>query len=357
MQSDAEGFLYPTIDKEICVECGMCERVCPVINRAETRRPLSVYAAKNPDDAIRLKSSSGGIFTLLAEWIIAEEGVVFGARFDKDWNVIHDYTETLDGIAAFRGSKYVQSRIGSAFEEAEKFLKVGRKVLFSGTPGQIAGLKRFLGRMYTGLFTVDIVCHGVPSPLIWNEYLRSVADRSRITDIDMRNKATGWRNYSVRIAKGGGQALVNDLACNNTFMSGFMHNLYLRPSCHVCPVKSGRSQSDITIGDFWKIDDCLPEFNRDDKGVTLLLINTEAGAMLFDGLRVDGVEADYECALVGNPSLIHSTTLTASRSKFWKLYEKRGIGAIPVVCRKLEPSFVKVMMWRLKCGLMKIIKR
>lgn len=144
MKEDAEGFLYPQIDIEKCIDCGLCERVCPVINQGEPRKPLVAYAAKNQDESVRLSSSSGGVFTALAEYVIAQGGVVFGARFDESWNVVHDYVETIEGLSAFRGAKYVQSRIGQSFLRAETFLKQGRMVLFSGLPCQITGLKKIL---------------------------------------------------------------------------------------------------------------------------------------------------------------------------------------------------------------------
>ena len=171
MAADNEGFLYPQVNSAICIDCGLCEKVCPVINQSAPREPLVVYAAKNNNEDIRLKSSSGGIFTLLAEKVIEEGGVVFGAKFDADWNVVHDYTETIEGLAAFRGSKYVQSIIGDNFKTAKQFLNNGRKVLFSGTPCQIAGLKKYLRKEYDNLLTVDVVCHGVPSPMVWRDYL------------------------------------------------------------------------------------------------------------------------------------------------------------------------------------------
>ena len=176
LREDREGFLYPEADLERCCNCRLCNKVCPVINRRETGNPLSVYAVKNRDEEIRRQSSSGGIFTLLAEKILDENGVVFGARFDENWDVKHDYVETREGLALFRGSKYVQSRIGDSYLQAQQFLKKGRKVLFSGTPCQIAGLKLFLGKEYDNLLAVDFVCHGVPSPLVWRMYLSQLID-------------------------------------------------------------------------------------------------------------------------------------------------------------------------------------
>lgn len=179
MQEDNEGFLYPVVDASTCTDCGLCEKVCPVINQDEPRKPLKVYAAKNRNEEIRRQSSSGGIFTPLAESVIRDGGVVFGAKFDKDWNVVHAWTDTIEGITDFRGSKYVQSTIGDAYREAREFLKQGRKVLFSGTPCQIAGLRKFLRKEYDNLLAVDVVCHGVPSPLVWRKYLEETRVKLR----------------------------------------------------------------------------------------------------------------------------------------------------------------------------------
>lgn len=200
---DAEGFIYPQVDKARCVGCGLCEKVCPVINQNPKSKPLKVMAGRNGNEEIRMVSSSGGAFTLLAGEIIGRGGVVFGARFDENWNVVHSYTECTDGLAAFRGSKYVQSRIGETFSQAEKFLKQGREVLFTGTPCQIAGLRRFLGKEYDNLLSMDIVCHGVPSPGVWKEYLKQTTQNlspiGRIVGINFRDKRTGWKEYSFSL--------------------------------------------------------------------------------------------------------------------------------------------------------------
>ena len=198
MKSDEEGFLYPIVDKDACTNCGLCEKVCPMLNQSEPSPPLKVYAGKNKDEEIRCQSSSGGIFTLLAEKVIGEGGVVFGAKFDKNWDVVHSWTDTLEGIAVFRGSKFVQSTIGEAYLDIKHFLKQGRKVLFSGTPCQITGLKKFLRKDYNNLLTVEVVCHGVASPRIWNEYLKSLQLKN-IGAISHKDKSSGWRGYSFSI--------------------------------------------------------------------------------------------------------------------------------------------------------------
>lgn len=297
MVEDDEGFLYPKVDSSLCIDCSLCEKVCPVINQGEPRIPDMVYAAKNLNEEIRMVSSSGGIFTLLAEEIIAKGGVVFGARFNEEWDVVHDYTETIEGLSAFRGSKYVQSRVGKCYSQVEEFLKKGRKVLFSGTPCQIAGLKRFLRKEYDNLLTVDFVCHGVPSPGVWREYLKEEIARqcdgkntvlshpvlngrdARIESISFRNKSLGWKKYSFAltfsVSDGHGEknsVLLSEPLNKNIFLRGFLADLYLRPSCYACPSKSFKSGSDITIGDFWGVQHVMPEID-DDKGVSVVMVN------------------------------------------------------------------------------------
>lgn len=329
MQSDGEGFLYPVVDKNACTDCGLCEKVCPVINQSEPRKPLKVYAAKNKNEEIRRQSSSGGIFTLLAEKVIAESGVVFGARFDEEWNVIHSWADTAEGIAAFRSSKYVQSSIGNTFHEAKDFLKQGRKVLFSGTPCQIAGLKKYLRKDYDNLLTVDVVCHGVPSPKIWKEYLDSL-HLSNIGAISHKDKSTGWRGYSFSVKNIDGETIYTEKASNNKYLSAFMRNIILRPSCFSCPAKVGKSLADITLADYWGIENLLPQLD-DNKGTSFVCCNTQMGVMIIDGLNLVSVIADYHKSLPYNSCIVQSTNEPLEREIFWKNYMKKGIKVLPKI--------------------------
>ena len=286
---DEEGFLYPKINLDICMDCGLCEKVCPVLTPKETHRPLKVFAAINPDGETRMKSSSGGIFTLIAEYIIDEGGVVFGACFDKNWEVVHDYTETKEGLAVFRGSKYVQSRIGEAYKQVRNFLKDGRKVLFSGTPCQIAGLKLFLREDYANLLTVECVCHSVPSPGVWRQYLSSFSSKRKckihnICNLNFRNKITGWEGYSVSIDFSNGVRYVSNKD-QDLWMRGFIGGLFTRPSCSLCPVKANRSYADITIGDLWGNRVLLPEVT-DNKGICAIIVHNDKGDTILRGLNV-----------------------------------------------------------------------
>lgn len=349
LQEDNEGFLYPVVDKEICIDCGLCEKVCPILYQGDTRKPLKVYAAINKDEEIRRQSSSGGVFTLLAEKVINEGGVVFGARFDENWEVRHDYAETIEELAVFRGSKYVQSRIEDNFKKAETFLKEGRKVLFSGTPCQIAGLNRFLRKKYDNLLSVDFICHGVPSPSIFRWYIINEIGKikkipyvnynlsktiriKRFTDkyeLDIKNivfryKNTSWKNYNFLLNvldKSSEKINCLNLEYNVTdsehFLYGFIHDYYLRPSCYYCRMKNNRSGSDITLADFWGIEDIDNEF-KDDKGVSLLSINTLRSGCWIKDLCLFTKEFSVDIAFKKNPSAYSSVSMKRTRKKFWK---------------------------------------
>lgn len=370
---DEQGFRYPLVDESLCIDCGLCEKVCPVIHQSDAKKPLKVYAAQNPNEEIRLKSSSGGIFTLLAEAVIDEGGVVFGARFDKNWEVEHGYTESKEGLEAFRGSKYLQSRTGETYKQARDFLKAGRKVLYSGTSCQIAGLKKFLRKEYENLITVDVVCHGAPSPLVWRTYLddfkkcpkgtagknsvcSSLNEMPVITGISFRDKSTGWKKYGfVLRGKSASQAdkntvlssvntgekhdvLLHETLDKNLFMQVFLKNLCLRPSCSACPAKSGKCGSDITLADYWGIWNYYPEWD-DDKGTSLVLINTLKGSVFFKPLSMKACETSYEKGFLGNPSIEHSYVPSSFVQDFWTSFYSNELSKIDLILAKFRPSF------------------
>ena len=316
-QTDAEGFRYPQVDINKCINCSLCEQVCPELNVLTSRRPQKVYAAKHINAQIRGTSSSGGIFTLLAGYVLSEAGVVFGARYNDHWEVIHDYTETQDGLAAFRGSKYVQSRIGDTYRQAEVFLKQNRKVLFSGTPCQIAGLKLFLRKEYCNLITVDFVCHGVPSPFVWTIYLQELQKNtaSPISAITFRDKVTGWKQYSFSLYDSKGDVAYTNRFYHDPYMQVFLANLSLRPSCYVCPAKAGRSMSDVTIGDFWGIQNYAPEID-DDKGVSLVMTYNPTYEHLLSGCTKQ--EMSYQQATEQNSCIEKSVPQPINRNFFWQ---------------------------------------
>ena len=349
---DNEGFRYPSVDFGSCIKCGLCEKVCPIICHEEPRLPLTVYAAKNNDRFVRQQSSSGGVFTLIANEIVNAGGVVFGASFDKDWEVEHRYAEQLCDLAAFRGSKYLQSRIGDTYKKAEEFLKEGRQVLFSGTPCQVAGLKSFLRKEYDSLLTVDIICHGVPSPLVWRRYLEETAVDQKITEVNFRSKRESWKRYSV-VIKSTDRVVLNQPYYENAYMKGFLSDIYLRPSCYACSFKKGSSGSDITLGDFWGIEASLPQFD-DDKGVSAILVNTSRGGSLIESLGIDRREVSYETVLKGNPSLEENSKVDLKlRSMFWQ--KPLSVRSILQVVDKMRPGYVRRCIAKAKIFIRKIL--
>ena len=368
MAEDEEGFLYPHVDAAVCIDCGLCARSCPVINQAEPREPIRVYAATNPDEEQRLHSSSGGIFIMLAKETIKVGGVVFGAKFDKDWEVKHCYAETEEDLKPLMRSKYVQSRIENTFKEAENFLKQGRNVMFVGTPCQIAGLKKYLKKEYDNLLTVDIICHGVPSPKVWREYLEelrnntalkcgngnnsesssSKKDSSIITSINFREKQLGgfsWKKFGfvAHGTKSGNSGERTVLASSpldkNIYMRGFIANLFLRPSCHYCPSRSGKSGSDITLGDAWGIWNVSPELD-DDKGISAVMINTEKGEIALRHTNAKISNLEYNDVLKYNSPVYKSTPIAKNRDIFWDKFNSDGIICVR---RILKPTIGKIM--------------
>lgn len=373
-KEDEQGFRYPIVNVNACIQCGLCEKVCPVINQAESAIPDGVYAAKNRDDFIKEHSSSGGIFYALAENIIEQGGVVFGAKFNETWEVEHGFAEDIKGLKAFMTSKYVQSYVGETFRQTEEFLKKGKKVLYSGTPCQIAALKLFLRKEYgSQLITVDFVCHGVPSPKVWRDYLQYLlhpkdaasqnsdfqstlyGSKATIVAINFRDKRLGWSKYGFSVhavARKGDQntdfqsyhdkkeviELLFEPHSENLYMQGFLKDLYLRPSCYACPAKCGKSHSDITLADFWGVQTVLPE-QYDNKGVSLILCNSQVGTEILKQRQIKYVSSSYEDACRCNPALIRSAKYSKWVKSFWSQYPLKNIDTIEEIIKKIRPSF------------------
>lgn len=380
MKEDSEGFSYPQIDKLKCIDCKLCEEVCPMVNQIEGGNSLQTYAARNRDEKIREESSSGGVFSLLAEFIIKQGGVVFGAKFNDNWEVIHDYTENIEGLSAFRGSKYVQSKILDNFIKVKKNLKDGRNVLFSGTPCQIAGLRTYLRKDYDNLFLIDIICHGVPSPLVWREYIKYVLGKESerdsivlspkdISKISFRDKTKGWKKYKfVLIGKSvlkfskdtkmcfSKNVILDETFDKNLFMQGFLSNQFLRPSCYSCKFKSGRSGSDITIGDFWGIENYYPDFD-DDNGASSIIINSDKGLNLYKNIDVESIKCSYGEISAANPCLKQSVSKSKYVDYFWKRFNCNGIEAINDIFVKMKSSKVHLWLYILKTKFFDVIRK
>lgn len=320
MVADEEGFHRPSINSELCVSCGICEKKCPLINRGTVQTENIAYAAINTDKKIRSESSSGGIFFLLAKAIIQQKGVVFGAKYDSDFSVKHGYAETMEGIYELQGSKYVQSDIGSSYKQAEAFLKQGRIVLFTGTPCQIGGLYAYLGRQYENLYCQDIICHGVPSPMVWQKYIeyREAKAASKTRRTFFRHKEYGWKTFSVLFEFTNSTEYVQILT-KDLYMRSFLCNLTLRPSCYDCAYKSVNRQADITLADFWGVEKMLPEMD-DNKGTSLVITHSEKGKQLLNMIQeqIKYQKVDLDKAVSYNSAMLKSAPINPQRDSFLK---------------------------------------
>lgn len=319
MQADPAGFLYPTVYLQRCTECGRCKVACPVLNPPPSHSPLKAYACMARDDALRKASSSGGVFSLLAQDTLGLGGVVFGAVLDEHMDVVHERAETNENLPALRGSKYVQSRMGSTYREVRDSLRSGRAVLFSGTPCQVAGLRSYLGRDFDGLLCVDIVCHGVPSPRVWRRYLQQLEEQYQARPITaaFRRKDEGWRSFSMAVGFNNGAEHRMTLQ-EDPFLRAFLSDVCLRPSCHACRFKGLERPADITLGDFWGVEDVAPECD-DDRGTSLVLVHSVAGRDAFERVRGALVtqSVSLEAAVAHNPPAVRSAKLNPKSAAFY----------------------------------------
>ncbi len=358
MTADSEGFLYPKVDKEKCNNCHLCEKICPVINTGKVREQIDTkaYAAKNTDEYIRKDSSSGGIFTLLAERILKQNGIVFGAAFNQDFELEHIGVEAVEDLQKLRGSKYVQSKIGNAYLDAKIALEKGRKVLFTGTPCQIGGLKAFLRKDYQNLYTQDLICHGAPSPLAWKRYRDELEEirNAKIEFVSFRNKEKSWKKYSVVFSFANGTQLVEPFV-ENAYMKAFLKNLSLRPSCYTCAFKRVERVADITLADFWGIENVLPEMD-DDKGTSLVLTHSEKGKLLLDEVytKLQLRETSVQLALHENSSAILSSVCHPKRDKFFLRINQKSFEKLVRNCTK--EKFSIRLKNKIKGGLRRILR-
>lgn len=322
MHTDTEGFFYPEINAVSCIDCGICAKVCPVNQEAAAPVPVTCQAVKNKNESVRLNSSSGGVFSVLAEHILQNQGVVYGAALDHDCVVRHIEIQTTEQLEMLRGAKYSQSMIGTTYQQAKEQLERGRKVLFSGTPCQIAGLHAYLRKPYENLICVDIICHGVPSPLVWKQYLNEISHNGLPERLNFRSKDTGWSRYQYSM-----KAEYNDgsIFCqknsDNLYLQGMVQDLYLRPSCTSCHFKGFEHSGDLTLGDFWGVWNQLPYFD-DNKGVSAVIINTAGGQQLLDACssQLESCEVSLKQVVSENPSWLRSAAYPRERTVFFETF-------------------------------------
>lgn len=319
MQYDNEGFLYPHIDKEACIDCGLCYNICPSVNKAVLHESTPECYAVMASEDIRMKSSSGGMFTLLANYMLKKGGYICGAVYSKDYTrVEHIIVSDKDGIAKLRGSKYVQSDTGRTFSEIKTLLDSDKYVLFSGCPCQVAGLKNFLGKDYNKLLTVDLVCHGANSLTAYQSFIKECAKDRQIESVNFREKEVyGW-STPVTI-KYTDNTITRQAWDKSPWYKGFLNGIINRPYCSHCEYATSKRIGDITLGDFWGIHKYNPNWN-DWKGTSLVLVNTSKGKDIFEKTKSNMIlceTAPLEFAQQNNGQLIRPLKAHAGRRFFF----------------------------------------
>ncbi len=329
MVYDDAGFAYPRLSNaEHCKKCNLCERVCPILSKTEIEdKSTRAFAAFSLDNQIRSESSSGGIFTELALQVLSKNGLVYGAAYNDKWMVEHTAVDAIENLHKLRGAKYAESRLEGTFSEIECHLNNKREVLFSGTPCQVAGLKSFLKCDYANLLCVDFVCHGIPSPLVWEKYIderkRADGEMEMPCMVNQRSKETGWSRYSyssvIEYPDGRKYSAVSS---DDLYMKLFCNDYISRKSCKSCAFKGYDRFSDITLGDFWGIWDIAPEMD-DGKGTSLVLIHSEKGREAFSNLadRVKYRGTTLEEASRENPALLYAALENKERENVFRKIE------------------------------------
>ena len=361
MQPDNEGFIYPVIDQNLCIDCGVCKKTCPQNDSVVNASPLAVYALRAKEDRLLKKSASGGVFAVAAKYVLANKGVVFGAAYDEDMDVKHIMIDTVSELGRLQNSKYVQSNTENTYIEVKNVLKNGRLVLYSGTPCQIAGLKRYLKRDYENLLTMDIVCHGVPSPKIFSKYIewqsRNLGEPVRYCNF--RDKTDGWGQSLVLTTVPSGRRL-SIMGPSDPFYYHFLEGNLHRPSCYKCHYASEYRPADMTIGDYWGIEKEHKKFFS-YKGVSLLMLNNQHAVDFFEKIKCDfyTVESSYEKASRKNGNLRSPSIPGNKRDTLYKNIDKMSPEDYfehELSCPRTVKNRIKAMMPEKLRLLIKILK-
>lgn len=358
MRADKEGFLYPEVNIDECIDCNLCEKVCPVqhADKEDIPHMQSGFLVQNKNEEIRKQSTSGGAFTAIATWVINQGGIVFGAGYkDNSFVVSHQTVQNIDDLYKFRNSKYVQSDLGNSFSQVKDFLATGRLVLFSGTPCQIEGLRCYLrGKEYKNLILQDLVCHGIPSPAIFSSYLTMQRELigGEFENVLFRDKYYGYHYSSFSIYNKDKTKNYHKGVDTNAYLRAFLTNLSDRPSCYTCPFKKRYRKSDLTL---W---DCFPieKFTKalDGKGTTRVLVQSEKGEELMKSVieQFNYIAVDPDKLTDGVREMFHSVPMNPKRAAFFKDFsEMQPVDFFykwfPLTWKVRLNSFVRILCHRL----------
>lgn len=333
MKEDKQGFKYPEIDVLRCTHCGLCRKICPFTMLKKSATPhYQVFAARHKSKAVLERSSSGGMFTAFSDYVLDRGGTVYGCKYDSDFKLVHLRVADRSGRDSLCGSKYVQSDLGDCYVQIREDLTDGKDVCFIGTPCQCAGLQSFLTKTdHSKLVTVALICHGVPSPKLFREYLDYCNEKrkAKITDYEHRPKHRHWGHIErARFIYDNGDS-DSDSVLSQGWKWLFYSNAALRPCCYECPWAKGGHTADVTVGDYWGIEECMPDF-YDRMGVSAVLINTPKGEYVFDEVA-DTLEIRRSCfedVIKKNPNLTAPSKPLTDREKFWSVYRQKGFSAL-----------------------------
>lgn len=331
MKEDRYGFVYPEIDTSTCVECGICQKVCSFQYKEEKHEPIAAFAVSAKDQNVLLNSASGGAFAVLAEKIISEGGAAFGAAFDNAWGVCHICVDSIKDLKKLQGSKYVQSSTGDTYQQVKRYLKQERKVLYSGTPCQIAGLYGYLGKDDENLLTVDLICHGVPNQRMFKDYVHSLGN---VTGFSFRDKSLGWGINGKAVIKGNKKPHKLWQSAS-PYLYYFTQGFIYRDSCYQCKYTCKHRPADLTLGDYWGIEKQHPEYlgkNGFDtqKGISVVIANTKKGVLALQNCseHFDAKESTFEKAAAGNAQLKRPSAKKSQRGEILELYASHGWNAV-----------------------------
>lgn len=322
MKEDEFGYIYPEIIESKCINCGLCKKTCPVLNKNESKEPLKCYAMYTKEKKIRNRSTSGGVATQISKAIIENNGIVYGAAFQKNCNIAHIRIDNLRDLNKIQGSKYVHSYIKDTFKNIRKDLIEKKEVLFIGTPCQVAGLKNFLIKDYSNLYTIDIICHGVPSQKLLKEEVQRINNSLKVDRINFRM----GNNYGFYIIKDN-ECKYSITKNKSPYTDLFMLGYTLRPNCHNCDYAGRKRISDITLGDFWGLSKESKLFSDREKGINVVICSSERGLKLIEKIKNDFVfeERNYDEAVNGNTQLKYPINKYNKNNKFKSLYLKYGL--------------------------------
>lgn len=319
-------FRYPQIKEDICIHCNQCEKACPILGnkgKPDDGYPVA-FAAKSENDSMRMRSSSGGAFYELADQMLRDGGYVCGAVFDDEFHVKHILSNAKEDILRMMGSKYAQSDMGYCYRDVKDALEKGCKVLFSGCPCQVAGLRTFLGKEYPNLLLVELICHGIPSDQMLQTYIGMQERKygARLTRMEFRNKKKGWHNSSVRMEFGHHRTYSKPITAD-AYMNGFLGSVTLKPTCYQCHFRNFTAGSDIILGDFWGAEVELPE--DDNKGISAILVNSGKGMDIIDRCNLALTPANVETVIKYNKNLLCSAAVSPQRSSFYAHADTNGL--------------------------------